>query len=301
VKSFGKKLVRWSFFWIILPLMLFYAAIAVFHPEDRLLAHLQSELKQQAGIVLSYENATISPWGSIVLENLSVSQLPGDNVTINNQTVTLTARRYVTADQLVIRLAWKPFLDGKAGLVFNGHAYGGSFEGILMARIQKETAPFEIRGAWRDVDLSRVACDYPSLLINRGICRGSADLLMDQTRTFQYKGPLELFIDNARYRPETHYEGDLDIPEIHRIRAEIEMNYKEIRIHDVWGFGPDTSIQVTGMIYQRLPVRNTWLELDIKLYMTGEDTLKKDEYFPLKIVGPARDPDVTFLGRSLRR
>lgn len=258
-------------------------------------------LDRQLGIALTYEDITISPTFSLIVHGIVLEQSRAQTVMVEGETINLEPERYFTGERLAMRLAWKPFLDGKAGLVFKGRAYGGTYEGLLAARIQKEVAPFEVRGTWTAVDLAQLAADHPDLQVTMGRCSGTANLLVDQTKQFKYKGPVEIIIDGAQYQPDARYAGDYDLPVFERATADIEMNYEEIRLRDVRCYAPDTSIRLTGMIYQKIPVRNTWLEMDIKLYLTGDPDARANEgYIPLKIKGPVKDPDVLFLGRNLR-
>jgi len=124
---------------------------------------------------------------------------------------------------------------------------------------------------------------------------------VDLTRVFRYRGPLDITIEDAHYRADSRFTGDVDMPEFNRATAAIELNYEEVRLHDIRCYGPENSLRITGMIYQRLPVRNTWLELELRLYMSGAPDMTSDEgYIPLKIKGPVKDPDILFLGRNLR-
>ncbi|MBN1295324.1 type II secretion system protein GspN [bacterium] len=302
MKSIKRTLFRWTLYWIILPVILFYAVVWIFKPHERLMNRLKDDLHRQAGIELMYERVRISFLGAIRLDGLVVSQTRELRIRVEDEPVALKPRRYAAFDSLTLQIAMKPLFEGKAAIKMTGSAYGGQFTGVLSAPIQTEPAPFTIDGAWDQIDLSLLAGDHPGLQVQSGHCSGSTVLQVDQARVYPYQGPVEFSIDEAGIAAPETFSDEMDIPVINRITGRFDMNEQEIRIHEVWGYGPDTTFQVSGSVHQRIPVRNSWLDLTVKMYLTGDgQPVKVDEYLPITITGPAKDPQIEFLGRNLRK
>ncbi|MCD4655363.1 type II secretion system protein GspN [bacterium] len=297
-----KKILRWIFCWFILPLIFFYSAIWVFHPEEKLLDRLNRDLEEQAGILVECSEITIRPWGSIRLRDVVIKQTHDQKHVVDNQEYLLKKRIYFSGKDLSIQIAMRQLFYRKAALNFNGQAYSGEFEGSLVILIQKEVVPFEINGQWKNINLADLSVDYPNLQVKKGVCQGSMDFLMDQSQIFKIKGPATLNIEDTSLQTPANIDSSIDIPDFNRITAKLEFNYEELLIHEAWCYAPDTTVKISGMIYQKVPVRNSWLDLSLNIYLSGDkEKLKEDQYLPLKIKGPAKDPSIDFLGQDLRK
>jgi len=300
MKSPVKTIFRWIFFWFLLPLVLFYSVIWIFHPEDKLMLRLNTALETQAGIRIDYAGITISPLGAITIKSITVEQVHDQKHNIDGQEFVVKKRRYFTGDELTIKVAWRQLFYRKAALHLTGLAYGGNFEGDLKVIMQKEVAPFDISGKWNGIRLEDLADDYPKLYIRKGLCSGTIDFLMDQTRVFKYKGPATLIIEDTEIQALAKADQSFDLPAFTKITGSFNFNYDELKIMETWCYASDMTVKISGTIYQRLPVKNSWLDLSLNLYLTGDsDNLKKDQYLPLKIKGPAKDPSIDFLGSNL--
>ncbi len=193
-------------------------------------------------------------------------------------------------------------LARRSRLLIDGKAYGGTFNATLEAPLQTNNTNMDIMAEWSSIDLSLLAVDYPGLQIQTGICQGEADLKADLTRTFGLSGPVKMVIGETQLKLPATVGSKVDLPQFTKITADFSFHHEEVLLDDIRFFAPDTIVRIDGVVRQKVPAENTWLDLNLRLHLISEtQPFKEDMYFPITVKGPIDNPKVLFLGKDLRQ
>ncbi|MGB3976510.1 MAG: type II secretion system protein GspN [bacterium] len=278
----------------------YYILALIFHPEKRLMERVSTHLHEQAGILLDYSDVKLGFPHRIIIYNPSLKQIQSNHEQTSIDESKSHDKIFFSGERLSVSIAFKAFFHGKAGLNFKSKAYGGAIDGTIQTSLSRSSQRLEFRVDWSDIDLSLLLKDHPNLMISTGTCLGKAELIADFNQYFIYKGPVHISIENTRLNLPDNFKDYLEFLEFNTINGEFVMNHSEIQVQKIELLRSDTVIQIAGTVDQRIPLSDSVLDLQIKLYMLSKtQPFDKDMYIPLRLKGTIDNPDVYFLGQKL--
>jgi type II secretion system protein N len=286
--------------WIIIPGVFFFLFIYFFQPERFLMEHITTILMDRAGIQLDYTDVRFVFPGKINVRDIRLKQT---NVTIkdpDNIDRILSERMYFSGDRIAFSIAFGLLLRGKSALRFSGIAYDGTFSGLIQTEISRTPKPLAIKIIWSDINMSRLSEDYPDLAVSTGTCHGKADLTVDFSQRFIYRGPVQISVENTRFQVPDRFPEHVSMPVFDNVEASFTMNHSEIQIHRIVFTSYDTIIRVLGTIHQKMPLSGSDLDLQIRVHLISDtQPYNEDMYLPLTLKGPISNPKAYFLGREM--
>ena len=285
------------FITIIILIANFYFFALIFRPEKRLIEHISVLLKDRAGILLDYSDVKLIFPGKIIIVDPLLKQ-DGKQVLA---TESIKGERVIfNGERLSVSIAFRTLFLGKAGLNLKSNAYGGAINGVIKTALSTRPQPLELIVNWDDIDLSYLLEDYPDFLISSGNFQGKAELIADFNQDFIYKGPVHITIDKTHFNLPDKFKNYLEILEFNTIKADFVMNHSEIQVQKIELVQSDTMVQILGTINQRMPVSDSVVDFQVRLYMLDEkQSFNTDVYIPLTLKGKINHPDVYFLGQKL--
>ena len=301
-RSLLYRFIRWNLIWVVLPLVIVYTALWIWHPEDTLLQHQLQKLEEDTGIRIAYDEISVTPTFGLLFKNFIVEQLEQRLERPSGLVTTIPSRRFFTADRFMFRVAFRPLLHGQAGIFIGGNAYNGTFTTQLIMSILNTKDPVRLMPKWQGIDLEALRRDYPDMQQIKGIAQGHAQLDWYPENAGSAKGPVHLMITDVAYTLPEQVSGALDLQFISKVVADFTLNGPSITVEKVWLYGDTGSIFISGTIYRDYNPENSILDLSARIHSHALGELpNEEEYIPVTIKGTAGDPRIEFMGISLER
>ena len=299
-KSLSYRFFRWIVLWVILPLVLFYVVVGIWHPEDAALRKAFAKVEQETGIRIEYSSINITPLGFLEFDDLKINQVKEKNWEINNNKITFKPQRLFSATKTTISVAWTVILSGKIGLSYNVQCYGGEAKGVIRAPILQPEAPLHILINWADLDFHKIGQDFPNLQLTQGTSSGNGELDLSPGQQFGETGFLNIEMANLSYRLPEKIAGVTSMSNIQRANGKLRFDHRVMFIEDLWARSDFGSLQVNGKIIRDLQPEKTMLDLNVRMYTHELDQEpKENEYIPITLKGTAASPQIEFLGMPL--
>ncbi|MBN1552341.1 hypothetical protein JW979_12785 [bacterium] len=299
-KPFWYRVIRWTIIWVLLPLVLFYGVIAIWHPEQTYLDKLFNRIENDTGIRITCKEITVTTTFGLMLKNLTVDQVREMTYQVKNQNITVNPRRLFTADSLELSVSWRSLVRAKAGLYYRIACYGGVINGRVETVPFSKTAPMKLAPEWRDISLEKMRQDITDLPLDRGVSYGKADLVFDPENPEDLNGSATITVDNFAFRLPEKIEGALAVDDIEKITGNLVFEGRKYILKEVWARSLNGSIRLTGLVYRESDPNKSRLDIEVRVYphKPGEEP-KENEYLPLIMKGTVSNPQLEFMGMPL--
>ncbi len=285
-KPIWYRFLRWLILWTVLPIILFYAVIAIWHPEQNAISSAFRKIETDTGIKITYSNVRITATGGIEFSDMVIRR-PPDFI--------------FHSKKLVFTVSIAPLVRGRVGLKANGTAYSGKFTVLFDAPILNKGNPVNIQPEWDHLNLGEMKKDFNQISLDKGLTSGNADLLLKPEDPKYLRGTSEIKLTDISILLPEQAGGMLGFSEISNIDGKLQFHDNETRLTEVWSQIPEVgSLRLTGTITRIEDSTISMLDLELRVYFHKKDEpIDKKKYLPITITGPSVKPEIKFLGSTI--